>query len=144
MSPLPVIDNQYATLVYHSDTKIVHHIFHKDLNTEHFKLVLSRGVELLIEHEAIKWLADTRAIGPFSEEEGRWVNEEWLPRAIASGWKYWALVVPEAVKARMDLFQHMAFFEGKGIKINVFTDIDFARTWLEKVDHKSPSLQSLS
>jgi hypothetical protein len=142
MNTLTVIDNQYATLVYHLDTKIVDHVFHKDLDTENFHLILNRGVELLIEHGAVKWLADTRAIGPFSEEQGQWLNEEWIPRAIASGWKYWALVVPEAIKARMDIFEHMSFFEGKGIWINVFTDADLAKDWLEKVDLKSSSLPS--
>lgn len=134
MAIIEVLNNKYAKLVYHTDEKIVHHVFHKDLNTEHLQLVLNTGVELLREHRACKWIADTRAIGPFSDEDGRWINDEWLPRALKVGWKYWALVVPEAVKARMMLFEHMSFFDGKGIRINVFTDFDAGWTWLNHID----------
>src|SRR5688500_5868499 len=116
MAILNVIDNQFAQLSYDTDKKIVFHTFHKDLDTKHMQMVLNKGAELLKEHGAIKWLADTRAIPPFNQEQGRWIAEEWVPRAVTTGWKYWALVVPDSIESRANLLGHMAFFEGKGIK----------------------------
>src|SRR4051812_2371276 len=101
MSTETIIDNEFATLVYHNDTGIVHHCFRKLLDSKHLHLVLDGGVDLLKKHSATKWLSDNREIEPHDEEDGKWVNESWLPRAIAAGWKYWALVVPDETAARM-------------------------------------------
>jgi hypothetical protein len=113
---------------------MVHHCFHAALNSETLRAVLNSGVELLQQHHATKWLSDNRAIAPHSEEDGRWTNEDWLPRAIAAGWKYWALVVPHDQAARMNMSQFVDSFYEKGVRIMVFTDLDEAVTWLDNVD----------
>lgn len=132
MSILNVIDNQYGQLSYDTDKKIVFHTFHQGVDTTHLQLVLNKGIDLLREHGAIKWLADTRAVGPFTEAQAQWIGTDWLPRAVATGWKYWALVVPDSIESRAMVAGHMNFFEGKGLRINTFTQPDKAWEWLEK------------
>jgi hypothetical protein len=136
MATFYVIDTKYASLTYHTDEKIVHHKFHKILDSDHFRGVLNRGIELLKEHHATKWLSDNRAIGPHSEEDGAWTNNDWLPRAIAAGWKYWALVAPDDVKGRMNMAEFVNSFYEMGVRIMVFTDVEPAMEWLKNVDHK--------
>jgi hypothetical protein len=136
MSTITVIDNKYARLVYHSDSQIVHHCFHHALDSDNLKLVLNTGIDLLKQYGATKWLSDNREIGPHSEEDGVWTNTDWLPRVIAAGWKYWALVVPDDVRARMNMSEFVNSFYEKGIRIMVFTNLDDAMSWLEKVDKK--------
>src|SRR5688572_20233194 len=122
MTTITVIDDKYAKLMYHSDKGIVHHCFHKPLDGEHLRTVLNTGVELLQKHGAAKWLSDNRAIDPHSEEDGQWVNDNWLPRAIAAGWKYWALVVPDEIAARMNMVEFVNSFYDMGVRIMVFTN----------------------
>lgn len=132
MAILNVIDNSYARLSYDTEKKIVFHTFHEGLDTAHFQMVLNKGIEILREHGAIKWLADTRAIKPLTEEQGRWIATDWLPRAVTTGWKYWALVVPDSIESRASMAHHVDFFEGKGVRLNTFTKMDEAWAWLEK------------
>ena len=134
MSVISILDNQYARLVYYTQDKIVHHTFHKPLDSTHFRLVLNAGVDLLGKYGATKWLSDNRAIDPHSDEDNAWANTEWVPRAIAAGWKYWALVVPHDIKARMNLSGVVNSFFEKGIRVMVFIDPDEAMTWLQQID----------
>jgi hypothetical protein len=139
MSTIKVIDDKFGSLVYHSDKKIVHHCFHHELDSVHFRNILNTGIELLKQHKAVKWLSDNREIGPHSEEDGTWTNNDWLPRVIAAGWKYWALVVPNDVKARMNMSEFVNSFYEMGVRIMVFTDVEQAMEWLERVDQKQPA-----
>ncbi len=134
MSTITIIDDRFASLVYHEDTQIVHHCFHKALDSDHLKIILNRGVDLLKQHKAKKWLSDNREIDPHSEEDGKWVNNDWLPRAVAAGWKYWALVVPDDVKGRINMAEFVDSFYNIGIRIMVFTNPNEAMMWLENVD----------
>jgi hypothetical protein len=45
MSTMTVINNEYATLVYHPEQKIVHHTFHQPLTSARFREVLNTGAE---------------------------------------------------------------------------------------------------
>ena len=133
-SVLSVIDNQHASLVYHPDEKIVHHTFHKELNSETFRNVLNTGIDLLKQHKAQKWLSDNRAMNAHSEDDGVWTNTDWLPRVIGAGWKYWALVIPYDAKARMNMVEFVNSFYEKGVRVMVFTELDPALEWLAKAD----------
>jgi hypothetical protein len=134
MSVVTVLDDKYASLYYHPDTRIVHHRFHKELDSEHLRKLLSRGTELLREHGAFKWLSDNRAINAHSPEDTLWINAEWLPRAVEAGWKFWALVVPDDFIARINMKEFVDSFYEMGVRIMVFVDPDEAMNWLIKVD----------
>lgn len=95
MSKITLIENEYASLVYLSDAKIIHHTFHKPIGGLNFREVLNTGAKTLEKHQASKWLSDDRANSVLSPEDTEWSKTDWFPRAIKAGWKYWALVVPQ-------------------------------------------------
>lgn len=132
MAVLSILDNQYASMVYYTDEKIIHHTFHNALDSENLRVVLNAGVDLLRERRATKWLSDNREIDPHSDEDSEWINTNWLPRAIAAGWKTWALIVPDSIKARMNMNEFVNTFHGVGIRVMVFTELDEARNWLNQ------------
>lgn len=136
MSIITAMDNQYARLVYHADKKIVHHCFHQALDSHHLRLVLSTGVEFLQKYQAKKWLSDNREIEPHSDEDTEWVNNNWLPNALNAGWKYWALVVPDSVKSKMNMVDFINSFYDHDVRIMVFVDTESAMEWLEHVDSR--------
>jgi hypothetical protein len=131
MSTLIIARDATAILFYHPSSKIIHHQFGRDLTSDDLRDVLNRGVDLLKEHGATKWLSDNRAIEPHSKEDSDWVNSNWLPRAIAAGWKFWALVVPDSTKARMNMREFVEEFYNRGVRVMVFIDIEEAMHWLE-------------
>jgi cytosine/adenosine deaminase-related metal-dependent hydrolase len=134
MSTTVIYDNQYLNMVYHTDKKIVHHHYYKKLNSEYLRAGLNRGNELLQEHGATKWLSDNREVNAHSPEDTEWINTDWLPRAVAAGWKYWALVVPYDTIARMNMKKFVEAFYEMGVRVMVFEHVGDAMDWLETVD----------
>jgi hypothetical protein len=132
MVEAPVLNNEYATLVFHEDTKIVHHTFHKVIGGDSFRSVLNSGVELLKQNHAQKWLSDDRNNSALSDEDTQWSMTQWFPRAKEAGWKYWALVVPEDMMARLNLKDFVDSYYDQGLRIMVFTDPNVAMDWLVK------------
>lgn len=131
MPPITVINNEYATLVYQPEQKIVYHTFHKPLTSADFRLVLNTGAELFAKHHACKWLSDDRGNSALSPEDSEWAMKDWFPRVLQAGWKFWALVVPEDIMARMNLKQFVDSYFEQGLRIMVFTDPKEAMEWLE-------------
>lgn len=134
MDAKTVIDNKYVSLFFHHDTQIVHHIYKTGIGGNYLKEALNVGVELLHENSACKWLSDNRAIEAHTPEETDWINTHWLPNAIEAGWKYWGLVVPDSIMARMNMNAFVQSFYDMGVRIMVFTDPDEAMDWLIRID----------
>jgi hypothetical protein len=130
MSATTIIDNDYATLLYHPDKKIVHHTFHKPIGGEPFRQVLLAGLNTLKANGAQKWLSDDRANSVLPPEDAEWGTTVWFPQVKAAGWKYWALVVPNDVKGRINMAEFVESYFEQGIRIMVFTDPEEALKWL--------------
>ena len=128
-----ILHNDHATLYYHEDEKIVHHVFHQPIGGDDFRSVLTHGVDLMAENEATKWLSDDRKNSGVNEEDTQWVHETWFDSAKEAGWKYWALVVPEEVSGRMNMTQFVDMIYEAGIRVMVFSDPDEAMDWLKRL-----------
>ena len=133
MSQITVIDNEYVTMTYYPDTKIVHHLFHQFIQGQHFRDALDKGTELLLQHGAQKWLSDNRNRGALLPEDMEWTQTDWFPRTVQVGWKYWALVMPEKIVGKMNMRQAVQAYTEKGIIVEVFADPDEAMSWLESL-----------
>jgi hypothetical protein len=46
MSTMTMLDNEYVTVWYHPETKIVHHKFHKFIYGDNFRAALNKGLEV--------------------------------------------------------------------------------------------------
>lgn len=132
MAVKTIIDNQHARLLFDSDKKIIRHELYKSIDSRTLRDVLNGGVKLLKEQKSVKWLSDNRDIAAHSEADTQWINTDWLPRAIAAGWKYWALVVPHDMLARMNMSEFTETFFNMGVRCQVFTDVNEAQAWLER------------
>jgi hypothetical protein len=134
MSDIKIIDNEFASLVYHPETKIVHHTFHKPIGGSKFREVLNSGAETLKKYGAMKWLSDDRGNSALSPEDTEWSKTDWFPRSFQAGWKYWALVVPEDILARMNLKEFVDSYVEQGLCVMVFSKPEDAMKWLSKID----------
>lgn len=134
MSEMTIIQNDYATLVYDSDEKIVHHTFHKPIGDQKFRDVLLTGIKTLEQYKASKWLSDDRGNSALSPEDTEWSMNTWFPQAVKAGWKYWALVVPKDMMARMNLKEFVDSYYKQGLRIAVFSEPEEAMKWLINCD----------
>lgn len=129
---ITIIQNEYATLVYHPDIKVVHHTFHKPIAGQAFRDVLSAGIKVMSEHKASKWLSDDRENSALPDDDVTWSKEDWFPRALEAGWKYWALVVPQDLMARMNMKQFVDSYIDQGLRVMVFSQPESAMEWLRR------------
>lgn len=134
MSETTILDNDYATLWYHPESRIVHHKFHKFIYGEKFRSVLEKGLEVFKEHNASKWLSDDRLNSALPKEDAEWGLTDWNPRVFAQGWKYWAVVMPDKVLGQTNLNYLMRENIELGLTVQVFDDADEALEWLESVE----------
>lgn len=130
MSEVTIIKNEFATLVYYPDQKIVHHTFHKPISGQEFRDVLNTGIETLKKNQASKWLSDDRGNTALPEVDTVWSKTNWFPRAVEAGWKYWALVVPDDFMGRVNMTEFVDSYLDQGLRIAVFVTPEEAMKWL--------------
>ena len=131
MSKTTILDNEFATLWYHPEQKIVHHKWHKYIFGQHFRDVLSKGLELFEENGCQKWLSDDRNNPAFHPDDQEWGVTIWTPRVIAAGWKYWALVLPEQVLGQRSMKRLADQMREFGVEVYLSSDSDQGLKWLK-------------
>jgi hypothetical protein len=137
-----VHENEWVTLWYHPEPKIVHHRFHKPIRGEAFQNVLTIGTDILRANGATKWLADDRLFFVLPEEDQKWAEGEWFPRTRLAGWKYWAVVKPQLAVTDLYLRRVAASPTAAGVRMEVFPTPAHAAEWLLNVESIPPPVSS--
>ncbi len=126
-----ILENKWATLWYHADAKVVHHEFHQPIMKEPFREVLTKGADLFEERRADQWLSDDRANTALHPDDSKWAIEEWSPRVVKAGWKYWAIVMPDAALGKLSLKRIIVLYRDLGVDVDVFGTPDEALAGLK-------------
>jgi hypothetical protein len=130
MSAQLILDNDFASLWLHPDTKIVHHQFKKYIHGTQFREVLNSGYDLLVKHRCTKWLSDDSNNGAVTPEDEKWSQNEWFPRVLKAGWKHWAVLPPTKIVGQMNIKRFAETYGKRGLNAQIFTDLDTAMAWL--------------
>lgn len=125
-------DETYLQVIYEGDVPCVHMSWKTFSTSEEMRAGLEKGLELVREKNASKWLADVRQMGIISEEDQKWSNEDWFPRALAAGIKYMAVIVSEDIFNKMSVEEIMNNVPGTDLTSHYFNSIEDAREWLSK------------
>jgi hypothetical protein len=123
-------DAPYGTISWDEDTQCVHVEWKGFVHGEMIKTVLNTALELFETKDTDRWLADMRRIKVFDEEDSRWVNDVWFPRAIEAGVRRMALPVPESVLAQMSLKRLMKRVKEGELETAYFRTLEEAKAWL--------------
>jgi hypothetical protein len=126
-----VLDNETARLCYDARHKIIQHEFRSFVHGRALRDVLEKGLEILQQRGATKWLSDDRGNGPTTAVDSEWALNDWAPRVIAAGWKYWGVVLPEKVLGQMNMRRWIETYSKLGVLAQVFEDPEAGRTWLK-------------
>lgn len=98
---------------------------------EAFKQTVNQGLELLMAQKGCKWLADLSQMGVIAQEDQRWLDEEWFPRAAQAGVKYIAMIQPAKVLSQMSVRRVTAKTGGLEIETAYFDSPETAKEWLK-------------
>ncbi len=132
MSEVTIYDDEYITLNYLPDKKMLFHTVHKPVGGQPLRDALLAGYEAIQKYGISKWLSDDRKNGPMSQEDQEWGNENLNKQAPEIGWKYWALVVPEQVVAAGSMLPTIeALYQLGQLRVQVFSNTDEAVNWLD-------------
>ena len=130
MSRETVLNSEYAILWYYPESQIVHHEFKKFIYGKEFRSILEKGLEIFKKQGARKWLSDDRANSALPTDDVQWAQNDWFPRVLGAGWKYWAIVLPEKVVGQMNMQRFIQPYSEQGLTVQVFKDPEEAMKWL--------------
>ena len=128
-----IIENDTYTLSVLPEKKIVYHVVHGYLSGESLQELFNRGADEFEKNHCTKWLSDDRKSTALRKEDLEWAQQNWEPRVLKAGWKYWALVLPEAVIGKMNMQTLIDRYAGMGLEVKIFSDPDEGMKWLESV-----------
>ncbi len=131
MPDIVALDNEFVTVAYDPEAGIVHHEMHRFVVSAIFRQALDAGLELMRTHRASKWLSDDRRNGALSNDDVEWARLDWRPRALAAGFRTWAMVLPEVVVGKMRTRRIVEDARRSGLTVEIFDDPVAARRWLE-------------
>jgi hypothetical protein len=132
--PRVIIDNEFVTLWYHTDGRIVHHRLNKPVQGSPFREMLLRGTEFVENNGAVKWLSDDRNNEAFHPDDSQWAINEWTPRIVKAGWRYWAIVLPTKALGQITLKRFINMYADLGVQVRIFDDPEDALRWLRQPD----------
>jgi hypothetical protein len=98
--------------------------------SDEFRTVIQRELELIEQEHPRKLYLDMRKMGFIQPEDQAWLHDYWDPRAVASGLKFVAMVVPERSMPRQLLPILTEAGTEKGLIIQYFWEPESAREWL--------------
>lgn len=126
-----IVENEFVTVWYYPDQKIIHHQFHKFLYGDALHDALNKGLEAFKAHGATKWLSDDRENSALPKADLDWGQTNWRPRMQAARWKYWAIMQPKKVIGQLNIQHVIDDLREHGVTVKAFTDEEEALAWLE-------------
>lgn len=107
--------------------------FNGFIKGEELRAAFNAGYECLKKHHGRKWLSDNRGLPVYKPEDVDWINNDWFPKTLSAGWRYWALVEPESAIGAMTM-KKFQFYTDRGIILQTFESVEKALEWLASVD----------
>jgi hypothetical protein len=95
-----------------------------------FMALLNAGLKALQDHGGSRWLADCRRQKVLNPADQDRADREWLPKALASGLKRFAVVLPASGLATMNLKERIGKVPSSAMRVGYFSTVDLARAWL--------------
>ncbi len=125
-------ESKNAKVEWLEKEKVILKTFQGFIQGEELQSAFNAGLEKLKQEHGYKWLSDNRGLPVYKAEDVKWINEDWFPRSLKSGWKYWGLIEPKTAIGAI-VMKQFTFYIEKGITMEVFHSIEDGLSWLSKV-----------
>jgi hypothetical protein len=97
---------------------------------QYYRDTMDKGLALLKEKKASKWLADMREQKVLSQEDQTWTVQDWTPRSVKAGIRHTAFVIPASALGQMSLKRILSKVGEIEIVMAYFDNLEEARIWL--------------
>jgi hypothetical protein len=123
-------DESFLTLHWDEAAGIIWAEWKAATGGEPLKRAFEVAIDVITKTKGRKWLADTRHLGVISAEDVKWVNDNWIPRAVNAGVCWMAFVTPTKVSVQLAVKAFMSRINDRELGIAYFDDFEQARAWL--------------
>ena len=93
-------------------------------------------LEMIEKHQASFGLNDNLFLVGRWDHSVDWIEQEWIPRAVAAGLRYYAHVVNEDSFAAASSAEMLTRVQGR-FHMQIFRDLESARQWLKECQAKT-------
>lgn len=125
-----LFDAPYVTIHWHHGPDCIHVEWKGFVHGTMVSDTLNRALMFFQDRRAYKWLADTGKIKALTDEDQKWINDVWFPRAFEAGVRKMALVIPESALGQMSIRRLMSKVRGGEFETAYFATAEEAKRWL--------------
>lgn len=90
----------------------------------------NKALDLMISMRSSRLITDSREMKALTQEDQRWVDDDWRPRARAAGLRRNAILVPKSAVAKLTVTAIVKKFDA--VQFAYFSELDEARKWLNE------------
>jgi len=117
--------------VFDNDAQCALLTFTGFLTTAQFIVIAEEAHTLRQKHNSCKQLNNIEDMKVLTQEIQTWLKETWFPKALQTGLKYFAFVIPKNVLGMMSMKNANNQSEETGIDIKYFDNEIEAKKWLK-------------
>lgn len=103
-------------------------------NSAEYRVAQEAVIVALRENHASRNLIDSTDSKVVSEEDQQWLVQDWMPRAVAAGRRWTAIVLPKSALGRTIAENIDKHPRSKLVKVEHFQTVDEAAAWLSTVN----------
>lgn len=100
------------------------------LTTQQFIDIAEQGHTLRLQYKSNKQLNDIEDMAVLTQDIQKYLKDTWFPKAVQTGLKFFAFVVPKNVLGKMSMKGANAEADKTGIEIQYFDNLPEAKKWL--------------
>ncbi len=100
---------------------------------EAFSRSLEYVLQLMRQHRTGKILAKVASLASSQSQALDWFEQDWLPRALAAGYKAFAAVGPVPLLSELIISPAATQVQGQGVKVSFFKTLPDAQEWLGQI-----------
>src|ERR1700704_6242509 len=128
------LDTPYILVSWDADHRWVLVKWKAWANSAEYRAAQEMVIVALRENRGSRNLTDSTDRKVFSDEDQKWLLENWMPRAAAAGRRWTAIVLPKSALGRTiaeNLDKHP---QSKLINVKLFDTVEAAAAWLSTVN----------
>jgi hypothetical protein len=110
--------------------RVVHSEWRAFANSAELRAGLLRGIDAIKDHKARLYLTDTRKVKVIVRDDQTWIQQTWIPLAVAAGLQRIAVVTATHGLGKLTVEEAVVLTDGTGLLSRTFESPDAAWRWI--------------
>lgn len=127
-------DSGFGTILYNARTNTMGLNWRRAVNSDEYRAMLTKCLEMLHVYRTPHWIADLRKRGNLSADDYRWFGDAILNEGSKNGLRRIACIdsAEEQMEQRVEMVKYASRFD---IEMKFFGNLSSAEAWIESLEH---------